>query len=242
MAGKKAVKFSFLIEDPKIWKQYKESYAVVFQKFCLNPKKRILKGLDEWFQNEFGKEIHERNPHHLVKEDLKKLMEWKLTRGKFRPRLTQMIAENKEEDIRTYSEEAFKNIDDPKKCIERLCKLRAVGPATASAILTAYKPEKYAFMADEAVQSVLSGKIDYTLKYYLKFLDEVRLKAKQLSATDDTTWTPHQIEICLWTAAMATKLDVNMSNEVKEEKPGSKRKSTDQLETSKKAKKVKSKN
>ena len=36
-------------------------------------------------------------------------------------------------------------------------------------------------MADEAVQGVLTGKIDYTLKYYLKFLEEVQLKAKQLS-------------------------------------------------------------
>ena len=31
------------------------------------------------FQNDFGDEIRQRKPHHLVKEDLKKLMEWKLT-------------------------------------------------------------------------------------------------------------------------------------------------------------------
>ena len=44
-----------------------------------------------------------------------------------------MIGENKEEDIAKYSEEAFSFIeDDPKKSIEKLCKLRAVGPATAS--------------------------------------------------------------------------------------------------------------
>ena len=47
--------------------------------------------------------------------------------------------------------------------------------------MTAYKPEKYAFMADEAVNEVLKGKIDYTLKYYMKYLDEVKLKAQFLT-------------------------------------------------------------
>ena len=36
-------------------------------------------------------------------------------------------------------------------------------------------------MADEAVNEVLNGKIDYTLKHYLKFLEEVRLKAEYLT-------------------------------------------------------------
>jgi len=37
-------------------------------------------------------------------------------------------------------------------------------------------------MADEAVNGVLSGKIDYTLKYYLKYLEEIKSKAKLLSS------------------------------------------------------------
>lgn len=44
-----------------------------------------------------------------------------------------MVEENKEEDIVKYSKEAFSFIDDdPKKSIQALCKLKAVGPATAS--------------------------------------------------------------------------------------------------------------
>jgi len=43
-----------------------------------------------------------------------------------------MIAENKEKDIREISEEAFRHVDNPKTSIEKLCKLKAVGPATAS--------------------------------------------------------------------------------------------------------------
>ena len=47
--------------------------------------------------------------------------------------------------------------------------------------MTCLCPEKYAFMADESVQSLLSGKIDYTLKYYLLYLEKIRLRAKELS-------------------------------------------------------------
>lgn len=44
-----------------------------------------------------------------------------------------MIEENKQEDITKYSKEAFSFVDDdPKKSIQTLCKLKAVGPATAS--------------------------------------------------------------------------------------------------------------
>jgi len=217
--------------DVLVWKKLFSNYQKVFGLFCDNyPKKKDLKQLDGWYQNEFGNLIRERNPHHLVKVDLIKLMKWKLTRGKFRPRLTQMIEENKEEDIVKYSKEAFSFIDDdPKKSIQALCKLKAVGPATASAILTAYKPEKYAFMADEAVNEVLKGKIDYTLKYYMKYLDEVKLKAQFLTQEDTmTVWTPHQIEICLWTASVASRLKVNLE-ENNEKSTNAKRKS-DQLQ------------
>ena len=49
------------------------------------------------------------------------------------------------------------------------------------AIMTCFCPEKYAVMADESVQSLLSGKIDYTLKYYLLYLKKIRLREKELS-------------------------------------------------------------
>ena len=63
-----------------------------------------------------------------------------------------MIGENKEEDIKKFSEEAFSlargDDDDPKKSIAMLCKLRAVGPATASGefLTILFKCYKFAFL------------------------------------------------------------------------------------------------
>lgn len=53
-------------------------------------------------------------------------------RGKFRPRLTQMVAENSEDLVKESSREAFKKLPDVIGAISCLTVLKAVGPATAS--------------------------------------------------------------------------------------------------------------
>merc|ERR1712025_906203 len=115
-------------------------------------------------------------------------MEWKLTRGKFRPQLTSLIESNDESKVKEISENSFSYINDPELAIKELCQLRGVGPATASAILTAFSPETFCFMADEAVNCVLSGKINYNMKYYLEYLRQVSEKAVELSE-HGKTWT-----------------------------------------------------
>lgn len=61
-----------------------------------------------------------------------------LQRGKFRPRLQQMVESNPEESA---SKKAFKCIPNLKKAIEELTVLKAVGPATASGKLFDYRSE-----------------------------------------------------------------------------------------------------
>ena len=53
-------------------------------------------------------------------------------RGKFRPRLTQLVEQNSEDDVKTISENAFKKPKDVLGAIKELSKLKAIGPATAS--------------------------------------------------------------------------------------------------------------
>ena len=57
-----------------------------------------------------------------------------LQRGKFRPRLEQMVQTNSKEDVLKFSEEAFKHLPDLSKAIKSLVRLKAVGPATASGV------------------------------------------------------------------------------------------------------------
>ena len=53
-------------------------------------------------------------------------------RGKFRPRLTELVASNADSLIKEVSVASFKNFKKPEIAIKELSKLRGVGPATAS--------------------------------------------------------------------------------------------------------------
>ncbi|KAA8652186.1 uncharacterized protein ATNIH1004_001090 [Aspergillus tanneri] len=87
----------------------------------------------------------------LEKEELIRLMEWKLKHGVFRPMLLGMVKSNPEKVVRQTTSEAFSAVsgsratvarDDeadefPKSTLEKLSRpLRGVGPATASLLLS----------------------------------------------------------------------------------------------------------
>ncbi|KAG8433390.1 hypothetical protein GDO86_017608 [Hymenochirus boettgeri] len=133
-------------------------------------------------------------------------MEWKLTRGKFRPRLQQLVSSNPDGVVESCTGKAFQLLPDISAAIGELCQLKGIGPATASAVLAAGAPELVAFMADEAVESVPGLKpVQYTLKHYLVFLEKLQKKATVLSEASSEKWTPHQVERCLWTFEVARK-------------------------------------
>lgn len=204
-------------------KPYLGVYSAVLKAHAEKKKKKELIALDKWMQNDLKKSIVSRSPPHLEKDELAKLMKWKLTRGKFRPRLTELVQTNSQETITSACAEGFGNIDKPDVAIKALSKLNGVGPATASAILAVYSPESFAFMADEAVQSLMSGKIDYNAKYYLRYLDSVQKRVKSLQYKEPTIeWTAHKVELALWTQKMIEKLDLDLDNlQSREEKENS---------------------
>lgn len=55
-----------------------------------------------------------------------------LQRGKFRPRLQQLVASNSEDTVEKCSRKAFSLLPDVKAAIAELSALKGVGPATAS--------------------------------------------------------------------------------------------------------------
>jgi hypothetical protein len=85
-----------------------------------------------------------------------------------------------------------------KKALEALMNLKGVGPATASAILSLVRPDSFAYMYDEAIESCLL-KRTYNLSTYLTFNDQCMLVA----ATLDNGWTARRVARALWTAAKA---------------------------------------
>ncbi|CAH1795666.1 unnamed protein product [Owenia fusiformis] len=191
--------------------------------------------LDDWFQNDLPIAITSRDEKHITHEELCKLMKWKLMRGKFRPRLTELVQANKPEEVIAASKKAFKKLPNISEAIKALIVLKAVGPATASAVLAAGAPEVAPFMADESMLAIPGLQpLQYTLNHYVSYVAQIESCMERLNKEDDMVeWSAHDVELALWTYHMAKQLDINI------EKSGQKRKS-DSSDTSK-LKKQKSK-
>ncbi|OCT64492.1 hypothetical protein XELAEV_18045590mg [Xenopus laevis] len=148
----------FHSEDPKVWQRTSDLYWDVIE--AKGTKKKKLISLDKWYQEQLPPCIAARPQKHLTREELVKLMEWKLTRGKFRPRLQQLVASNPDGAVETCTGKAFELLPDVSAAINELCQLKGIGPATASA--------------------------------------------------SSDKWTPHRVELCLWTWEVAQKLCPNL--------------------------------
>ncbi|XP_033742122.1 uncharacterized protein LOC117328725 isoform X2 [Pecten maximus] len=182
---------------------------IVKSKIMKPDKGKQLTQLDHWYQEELPGAIKARKERYVTHEELCKLMKWKLTRGKFRPRLEQMVQSNSEEEVEAASRKAFKELPNLPNAIKALTVLKAIGPATASAVLAAGAPDKAAFMADESMLAIPGlAPLQYTLPFYNEFMDHVKSITKKLNKDQDDgiKWTQHKVELTLWTYQMAKTL------------------------------------
>ncbi|XP_006005583.1 uncharacterized protein ZGC:112496 isoform X2 [Latimeria chalumnae] len=173
-------------KDPQTWQSVLSIYWDVIEAksvaLAKGGKQGKLTALDKWYQEELPATIMQRPEKFLTHEEVVKLMEWKLMRGKFRPRLQQMVASNPSSTVEACTRRAFQLLPDVTAAITELSKLKALGPATASAVLAAGAPESAAFMADEAVEAIPGlTPIQYTLKHYISYLCKIRACALRLN-------------------------------------------------------------
>ena len=82
------------------------------------------------------------------------------------------------------------------KAIGELIKLKGVGPATASAVLTLIRPDLFIYLYDEVIDC-FEPKRDYKISNYLR----VNSRCLQIAKTLGSTWTPHRVAKTIWTAA-----------------------------------------
>ncbi|KAL7262375.1 hypothetical protein ACSBR1_000701 [Camellia fascicularis] len=163
----------FKSSDAQLWKESLSAYKFQIESL----KKPNLVSLDHFYTTELPPLIHQRNPNpHITTSELSKLMQWKLTRGKWRPRLLDFVSSLDEALVKSVSQKAFQSLPDISKAVSELTVLKGVGPATASAVLAAYAPDVAPFMSDE-----------------------------ELSAKGDT-FTPSDVERAVWSSTIGAKL------------------------------------
>lgn len=107
--------------------------------------------------------------------------------GKFRPTLMKLVSSNDAEVVRDIVENAIKTYraeSEVSAPVEILCKLKGIGPATASLLLSVHDPERVLFFSDEAFYWLCcNGKKDaikYNKKEYATLNQEAQKVTKRL--------------------------------------------------------------
>ncbi|KAI3460123.1 hypothetical protein Pfo_016786 [Paulownia fortunei] len=178
------------------------SYEAVIK----NLGKPNLISFDDFYRKELPNLLHQRDPNpYITTDELSRLMQWKLARGKWRPRLLSFVSSLDDAVVRDASGKAFASLPDVSKAVSELTVLKGVGPATASAVLAAYAPDVAPFMSDEAMVAVIGDAKDYSLKRYVVFAEKMQDKAKELSSLEDL-FTPSDVERALWSSTVGAKV------------------------------------
>lgn len=191
----------FASSDGEAWRAALDAYD---RRLAALDKPDLLDA-DSFYRNDLPLLLHRRDPGpYLAKPELVQLMQWKLSRGKWRPRLMDFVKSLDDKVVESASRKAFAALPDLSKAITELSVLKGVGPATASAVLAAYAPDVAPFMSDEAMFAALGNVKEYTLKQYLAFAEKLQAKAEELSVGGGS-FTPSYVERALWSSAIASK-------------------------------------
>lgn len=157
-----------------------------------------LPELDAWYRDSLPGAVAKRSPPHAEHDELVRLAEWKMARGVWRGPNLVLVRGNAPRDVERASADAIALAPAPRTPIARLAELDGVGPATASALMAAARPETYPFF-DELVAAQVPGlgKLAWTIGFYVKYAAALRERAARLGGA----WTPTLVERALWANA-----------------------------------------
>ncbi|KAI1137208.1 hypothetical protein F5Y05DRAFT_82087 [Hypoxylon sp. FL0543] len=120
----------------------------------------------------------------MTLDDVKTLVDWKLRHGKFRPTLMKLVSENDEEPVKFMIEEAVKRYradSNAPKALGIIAKLRGIGPATGSLLLSVHEPKDVIFFSDEAFNWLCHDGQNSSIKYTAKEYEELNAAAQALA-------------------------------------------------------------
>jgi hypothetical protein len=154
-----------------------------------------LPELDHWYRDELPSLIGARRTPHVTLPELIRLTEWKMARGVWRAPNLVLVRGNAPDAVVATSTTALAAIPHPTAPVAGLAKLAGVGPATASAAVSAAAPHVYPFFDELVAEQVPTlGKVAWTLGYYRRYAEALRARAEALGSG----WTPTMVERALW--------------------------------------------
>ncbi|KAI1301868.1 hypothetical protein HDE_03196 [Halotydeus destructor] len=174
--------------------------------------------LDTWYQETLPKNIHTRKDQkvYLTHEELVQVTKWKSLRGKSRARLLDLVRINTELAVKQATQKAFKKLPNLSSAITALTNLKGIGPATASAVLTAGFPEHCPFMADETMLSTPGVEAtDFTIAEFVNYAEQIKTQCGKMNEQEpEGKWTPHKVELALWSHYIAKQLQPSLLDDM----------------------------
>ncbi|KAF6837755.1 DUF1479 domain protein [Colletotrichum plurivorum] len=170
------------------FKQLFENYEPLINSISASkgakPGQKTLQELDGFRFVEAPALFSQDNPKRAMNhDDIKLLVDWKLRHGKFRPTLMKLVSSN---DSSTAEEtvkdgiEAYHDASDLESALKLLTKLKGIGPATASLLLSVHYPERVLFFSDEAYYWLCNKGQKASLKYNMKEYESLSTEARKL--------------------------------------------------------------
>jgi len=193
---------------------------------------KMRKNRDDLLLSSSSKEVEQ----CVSKEELF-IIPWKFTVGKPRMALMGYLKSNSNNDVTKHTKKAIHKamtMPDPfsskdqyednqknklamKECIDEITKeLKGVGPATASAILSVYRPDIFCYMYDEVIDILSdSNKREYTVKVYLEINCKCIAIARKMNritngngnGNGNKDWNAFLVSEALWAASRVLVYD-----------------------------------
>jgi hypothetical protein len=177
------------------WHAALDAYADVIEQQGV----KRLPELDRWYRDELPASIAARRAPHVTHDELVRLTEWKMARGVWRAPNLVLVRGNPAALVVETSQAALALMPHPTAPVKRLAELAGVGPATASAVVAAARPDRYPFF-DELVFAQMpggAGPVKFSLGEYGRYAEGLRARASSLGKH----WTPTMVERALWSNA-----------------------------------------
>lgn len=191
------------------WRDMLTQYEALILAHAVNQ----LPEIDTWYRRELPGMIAARKTPFVTKDEFMEILRWKMKRGDWRETNRLRVANTDAKIVKQATQNgltAARDLDtgvatpskEYKLPIQLICELDGVGPATASAVLAAYRPDLYPFFDEWIAHQIPTlGKVAFTPSYYWKYADALRGKANELKVTCGAVWNAQEVGQALWVAS-----------------------------------------
>jgi hypothetical protein len=194
------------LDDPRTWERVERHSEVVIDSI---PNLIDYESTLEEFSSSLQRQ-------YFTKSELEKIIRWKHTVGKSRPANRKLMENNSESEVQEHTgsaitkaqnikfEECFNNdgslsmegkksIQDAIACMD---KLKGIGPAGASAVLSLIRPDIFCYFYDEVIDC-FENKREYRVANYLR----VNSRCLQIARKLGGEWNTRRVAKTIWIAS-----------------------------------------